>query len=173
VSNYTYDITRVSITRYEFYSVGPKGSFLKAVEIQALNRTNTFNVCFGDVYPDGCIDDRTETNNSDLRRVLGSVVHIIKEYLRNKPEAILYFQGSTPQRTTIYQYILRRYYEQFSLDYSITAILEEAGVYQQVIYEPDSGKRYFAFFIQKNSKFEYANDKKTQRRKKNRTVSFY
>jgi hypothetical protein len=84
VSNHIYTITKVSITRYEFYSVGPKGSILKAVEIEALDRKNTFNVCFGDACPDGSIDDHTETNNSDLRRVLGSVVYI----MNNSPSVI-------------------------------------------------------------------------------------
>jgi len=53
--------------------------------------------------PDGQVDDKVNTNNSDLVKVLGTVISIIQSFLNENMEAKIFFTGSTQQRT---EYIL-------------------------------------------------------------------
>jgi hypothetical protein len=54
--------------------------------------------------PDGQVDDKVNTNNSDLVKVLGTVISIIQSFLNENMEAKIFFTGSTQQRTDLYYY---------------------------------------------------------------------
>ncbi len=58
--------------------------------------------------PDGQVDDKVNTNNSDLVKVLGTVIRIIQSFLNENMEAKIFFTGRTQQRTDLYITILRR-----------------------------------------------------------------
>jgi hypothetical protein len=147
ISPYTVNVA--SATRYEFNSVGPKGTILKGVEITPLERRNIYNFGFGDVLPDGTIDDISETNNKDIIKVFATIIEIMQEYLRSNPPAILFFQGSTDQRTKVYQYVLQRYHEHFSGRFTITAISGKGNINQEVMYDPHTEEQYLAFLIRR------------------------
>ncbi len=51
--------------------------------------------------PDGQVDDKVNTNNSDLVKVLGTVISIIQSFLNENMEAKIFFTGST-QHALIY-----------------------------------------------------------------------
>ena len=146
-----YKIVLANATRYEFNSLGPKGVIKKGVEITALDQQDTYNFGFGDVRPDGTIDDQTETNNEDIIRVFATVIEIMKDYIKNNPNATLYFDGSTDQRMLVYQYIVKRYHDVFTENFIITGILGKENGYQEVIYDPQSEEHYLAFLVQKKS----------------------
>ena len=52
--------------------------------------------------PDGQVDDKVNTNNSDLVKVLGTVISIIQSFLNENMEAKIFFTGSTQQRPDLY-----------------------------------------------------------------------
>ncbi|MES2328710.1 MAG: hypothetical protein V4539_03840 [Bacteroidota bacterium] len=145
----SYKIQTTTATRYEFDSIGPKGVIKKAVEITALKRTNTFNFGFGDLREDGSINDKSETNNDDLLQVLSTVIKIMDEFIDKNPSAILFFQGSTDQRTKVYQYILKRNFEQFDRKFTITGISSGDGIPHEVAYDPYAEEIFLAFLITK------------------------
>ncbi len=144
-----YKIEATNSTRYEFESVGPKGIIKKCVEITALKRKNTFNIGFGDMRSDSTIDDKSETNNKDLIRVFATVLAIMKDFMLNNPTAILYFSGSTDQRTAIYHYILKRNFTFINNEYSITGILLVDGIPYEVVFDPTADSPFLAFLIKK------------------------
>jgi len=74
-----YKSEKRAITKYEFISIGPKGRLKKRVEFTALRRRKLYNIGFGDVMPDGQVD-KVNTNNSDLVKVLGTVISIIQSF---------------------------------------------------------------------------------------------
>lgn len=137
--------------RYVFDSIGPKGTIKKVVEITALNRKDTFNVGFGDVRNDGTIDDQTETNNDDLIRVFATVIEIMRDFIDKNPSALLFFRGSTDQRTAVYQYILKRNFAQFAEKFNITGIIMIDGIPHQIEYDPMGGEPFLAFLIKKKN----------------------
>jgi hypothetical protein len=42
---------------------------------------NLYSLSFGDLLPDGSIDDMADSNNGDILRVLSTVVQIIKDFI--------------------------------------------------------------------------------------------
>lgn len=86
-------------------SEGPKGNLEKMVVISSLKNSGYYNFGFGDMRPDGNVDDRSETNNGDLIRVFSNVIFIMEEFLNRNADCTLYFAGSTTQRTVVYNMI--------------------------------------------------------------------
>ncbi len=76
-------------TQFVFFSEGRKGRIMKAVIISPYDG-NRWNLAFGDVQPDGEINDSVLTNNQDIARVIGTVA-----------QAALLFSGKYPERTLV------------------------------------------------------------------------
>ncbi len=93
-------------TRYRFLSIGRK-PIEKIVEFTPLALKNIYNLGFGDLLPNGEIDDKTNSNNSDIIKVLSTVINIIKDFTEENPELKIAFIGSTKERTALYQRILK------------------------------------------------------------------
>lgn len=144
-----YKIKAVGNARYEFISCGPKGEVKKIVEISALKPAGLFNVAFGDIRSDGTIDDMAVTNNNDLVKVFATVIEIIGDFLLSNPFAILFFQGSSEQRTTIYHYILRRYHKLFSEKFIITAMVKVGEIATEMSFDPYYREAYLAFLVRR------------------------
>ena len=96
-----YKVDKNAIAEYQFISEGPKGEIRKVVQIEPLQGENLYNIGFGDLTPDGHVDDKVESNNEDLVKVLATVIYIIQDFLTEKPDAKLFFTGSTSQRTEV------------------------------------------------------------------------
>ena len=62
-----YPYRKIRSKRYHFISVGKK-RIEKAVEFIAIGG-NIFNLAFGDLLPDGSIDDKAVSNNGDIVKV--------------------------------------------------------------------------------------------------------
>jgi hypothetical protein len=72
-----YSYKRVAPRRYIFTSVG-RYEIKKVVEFVPLKAKNVVNLGFGDLLPDGSFDDKANSNNGDILKVLATVVHILK-----------------------------------------------------------------------------------------------
>jgi hypothetical protein len=68
------------VTRYAFISTGKK-RIQKVVEFSDVGIKNTFNLGFGDLLPDGTIDDLANSNNGDIVKILASVISIVKDFV--------------------------------------------------------------------------------------------
>lgn len=74
-----YSFEQVAPTYYKFFSHG-RSKIEKVVEFVPLKEKNIFNLGFGDLLPDGSIDDTVASNNGDIRKVLTTVISIVKHF---------------------------------------------------------------------------------------------
>lgn len=146
---YSYD--RRHSTRYTFVSKGRNGAIVKAVEFTPTSNKLILNMGFGDIKPDGSIDDEANSNNNDIVKVMATITAIIKDFTNQYPAYKIVFTGSTQVRTVLYQRILKNYYAKFSKEFTITALEQTAkDKYLEVPFETELNKNYVAFFIKRN-----------------------
>jgi len=101
-----YPYKRLRPKRYIFISTGKK-SIEKVVDFVPLGPGNIMNLAFGDLLPDGTIDDQVNSNNGDIIKVLATVIDILRHFTIQYPKAEIYFEGSTEERTKLYGRIIR------------------------------------------------------------------
>jgi hypothetical protein len=145
---YTYQ--RVRPRRYVFFSEG-KHRIKKVVDFSPLGIGNILNLGFGDLQPDGSVDDKANSNNGDIIRVLATVVDILKDYTAQYPNAVIYFKGSTAERTKVYGRILRSYYEIFSKDFMIMGMVGTKNESTTVPFDPQIDFDFLAFLVKRIS----------------------
>lgn len=133
---------------YEFVSVG-KANVIKNVEFARTETAGVVNLGFGDLLETGELDDTINSNNADLSKVMATIVSIIEQYTSNKPELKIIFEGSTPQRTRLYGRILQTYYQEFTVNFTITAIATEN--LEEVPFDPTAPYTYKVYIIQRIS----------------------
>ena len=77
---YFYD--RRYATRYTFVSKGQKGAILKVVQFSPTSAKNILNLSFGDLQPDGSIDDTVNTNNNAKEKfgIIDEIWTLIDKY---------------------------------------------------------------------------------------------
>ena len=66
-----------------------------------------YNLGFGDLSGEGELSDEVVTNNGDMSKVLATVVSTLFVFLEVNPTATVFFKGSTPFRTKLYQRIIQ------------------------------------------------------------------
>jgi hypothetical protein len=84
---------------------------------------NIVNIGFGDLMPDGSIDDKANSNNGDIVKVLATIVEILKHFTIQHPQAVIYFRGNTVERTKLYTRVLKTYYSVFSKEFKMIGII--------------------------------------------------
>lgn len=77
MSQISYPYYRLQSWRYVFVSDGKK-KIQKIVDFVPLRQGNIINLGFGDLSPDGSIDDKANSNNGDIIKVLATVIDILK-----------------------------------------------------------------------------------------------
>jgi hypothetical protein len=143
-----YPHTREFAYQYTFVSHG-KERIEKIVLFSSTPIPNLFNVGFGDLREDGTIDDRIRSNNGDIIKILSTIIDILKTFLYEHPKAKVSFAGSTPNRTVLYERILRTYYDKFSKEFIISALILENDFYKEVLFNPLSPalSPYLSFYV--------------------------
>src|ERR1700712_3575512 len=89
--------------RFWFISIGKNGRIIKQVEFQATLVSEIYNLVFGDVDGNEGISDTSVSNNGDRNKILATVAYVVNLYLERYPERLIYFRGSTPERTRLYR----------------------------------------------------------------------
>jgi len=146
----TYPYKRVRSKRYVFISFGKK-RIEKVVDFVPVGVGNIVNLGFGDLLPDGSIDDTSNSNNGDLVKVLATVIDILRHFANQNPNAEVFFNSSTPERTRLYNRIVRTYYSSFSQEFAISGIILVEEQLQAIPFE--SNREYLGFLV-KRDKFE-------------------
>lgn len=148
MSHIPYPFEQIRPTRYKFFSVG-RSKIEKIVDFVPLKPRGLVNLGFGDLLPDGSIDDKIASNNGDIRKVLATVVMILKHFTAQRPEAIIYFSGSTPERTRLYTRILKIYYAEFIKEFTIYGVVGTQQDNQRFPFDPRAELNYFGFLIKR------------------------
>jgi hypothetical protein len=145
-----YPYQQIRSRRYVFISSGNR-KIKKVVEFIPFGLGNIMNLGFGDLSPDERIDDQANSNNGDIIRVMATVIDIVKHFTSKYPRTIIYFRGRTEKRTRLYGRILRSYYQQFSVEFTILANIGTKTDYRIVPFDPRDTHEYLAFFIKRIS----------------------
>jgi hypothetical protein len=148
MSHIPYPFEQIHATRYRFFSLG-RNKIEKIVDFVPLKPKDLVNLGFGDLLPDGSIDDKIASNNGDIRRVLATVVMILKHFTAQRPDAIIYFSGSTPERTRLYTRILKIYYAEFTKEFTIYGVVGTRQDHQRSLFDPRAQLNYFGFLIKR------------------------
>lgn len=136
--------TEEELTRFEFISEGPRGTFRKLIEFQRTFDPDVFNLAFGDKRPDtGSIDDLAVTDNGDTEKILATVVAAVYAFLTQYPTAYVYAEGSTKARTRLYRMGINRFYVEMQRDFFLYGRIGE----DFLDFEPD--QRYEGFLAQR------------------------
>lgn len=142
-----YVFHRELATKYTFTSCGLE-EVTKVVEFTPTHIPNVFNLGFGDLLANGEINDFANTNNGDIMKVLSTVIHILKDFTKETHCTVL-FEGSTQKRTKLYHRILKTYFQQFSEEFSITALIDSENGLLEIRFDPQSDNKYLAFLVKR------------------------
>ncbi len=99
--NPLYEYNRGHRYRYKFISTGLQ-AIDKMVEFTPTEIRNVYNLAFGDQLPNGVIDDKANSNNGDIIKILATVIDILQDFTWRNPSFKVMFLGSTPLRTLLY-----------------------------------------------------------------------
>src|SRR5687768_1095395 len=91
---------------YKFFSSGPKGQICIVVQFVKTDSPDIYNLAFGNLLPDGDIDDLVKNNNNDRNKILATIAAAVYEFTAKYPGKRIYFTGSTPERTRLYRMAL-------------------------------------------------------------------
>lgn len=132
---------------FKFISNGPKGNIQKIVQFVETNDPAIYNLAFGDLLPNGRIDDHVKNDNEDRNKILATVAATVYEFTAKYPEKLVFFTGSTAERTRLYRMALSNNLEELSEDFEIYGV-DISG--EDYLAEPfQKGKGYFGFLIQR------------------------
>jgi hypothetical protein len=148
VKNEAYPFDQTKINNYFFISVGKK-RIVKHVAFTPIGVGNLVNMGFGDLQPGGAVDDKANSNNGDMVRVLATMVHILLDFTTNFPAVEVFFTGSTDERTRLYSRIVRTYYRTFSKDFRINVLVSDGQNLVEVPFETGAKSEFFGFVIKR------------------------
>lgn len=143
-----YPYRRPHAARYTFISAG-KRKVEKVVDFVPIGISGIMNLAFGDLLPDGTVDDKVSSNNGDILKVLTTVVHILKDYTAEYPQIEIFFTGSTDERTRLYTRIIKTYFSTFNKEFRITGLIGSDEDSAEVLFDPKLELEYFAFLIKR------------------------
>ncbi|MCD9017502.1 DUF6934 family protein [Parachryseolinea silvisoli] len=128
--------------RFDFTSVGPRGTVAKRILIGPTSDETIFNLGLVDVLEDGItLDDSRVTNNGDRDKILATVVKAVLLFTERYPSQWLFLEGNTPARTRLYRMAISLHFADLS---EIFVIL---GVFANWRFEPFRSNGSYAGFL--------------------------
>ena len=123
----TYDKYKVQTSEpfltYEFLSEGPKGTIAKQVRFEMLTGfENVFNLGFGDLEPDGEVNDVVVSDNKDGEKVLATIATSILMFFEAHPESIIYIEGRTAARARLFQMRIARHLDEVRAEFHVIGL---------------------------------------------------
>jgi len=104
---YSFSLVRTEF-RYEFFSTSTEKVVKKVVLFTETSASMVYNLALLDELENGELSDISETNNNDLVMVMATVIQIVDEFLKIKPEYFVIFRGSDERRQRLYRIIISR-----------------------------------------------------------------
>lgn len=109
-------------TRFQFQSVGKRGVFEKVIYFTPLT-VDTYNLSLVDYdSATDSYDDLSVTDNGDMPEIIVTVISTIHKFLNSNPGNKIYFEGSTPARTRLYQISISKIYDPVQSDLLISGL---------------------------------------------------
>ena len=133
-----------SLLKFEFHSEGPRGKIRKQVLFKMFpENPGVFNLGFGDVEPDGSVNDTVVTDNKDGQKVLATVALTVYKFFEQYPSSFVYVTGSTEARTRLYRIGITNNYDEIGIDFELFGYIESR-------WEPfKKGRSYEAFLVRR------------------------
>ncbi len=145
MENETYNILRADKCIFEFQSTGIR-SLLKQVEFREIEYSyGAYNMSLGTVLEDGSVNFSDSTNNGDVVKVLSTAIYCAKIFANEFPERVIFFRGNTEQKNRVYNEILRRYYDDFSMNFNIFGMNIKEG--RTFVQKFNKRKDYSGFYL--------------------------
>jgi uncharacterized protein DUF6934 len=116
--------TADDLSTLDFVSTGKSGNFRKRVVFMRTEIEGVYNLAFGDVTENGEIDDYSITDNGDRNKILATVFDVVNTYTVRYPEHMIYFRGSTKERTRLYRIAIGLNFEELSQVFDIYVEIE-------------------------------------------------
>ncbi|HTF30539.1 MAG TPA: hypothetical protein VK625_16915 [Flavitalea sp.] len=136
---------------FKFVSEGPKGNIQKVVQFMETSNPAIYNLAFGNLLPDGKVDDHVKNNNKDKNKILATVVATIYEFTARHADKLVFFTGSTRARARLYRMAFTRNLEELKNDFEIYGVnLSNAAYFAEPFLKE---REYFGFLIKR--KFDY------------------
>lgn len=132
---------------FTFVSNGPKGEIKIVVQFNATENPTICNLAFGNLLPDGRVDDTIKNDNKDRNKVLATVAAAVYEFTSKYPEKLIFFSGSTPERTRLYRMALTNNFDLLDLDFEIFGVVLQTETYY--VEKLLKGKDYFGFMVKR------------------------
>lgn len=139
--------TSADSLEFEFISEGRNGNFTKVVQFTQTENPNIYNLGFGDKLENGEIDDLVRNNNQDRNKILATIVAIVYEFTAVYPEKMIFFSGSTPERTRLYRMAIFLNLNELAVDFEIFGVNFD-GI-ESVVELFRSGNNYDGFIVRR------------------------
>jgi hypothetical protein len=108
---------------FDFVSIGERGHVPKRIIFMPTEIGQVYNLAFGDIKETGEIDDYSVTDNGDRNKILATIVDVVSTYTERYPERMIYFKGSTKERTRLYR---------MAIGLNLEELLQTFDIYAQV-----------------------------------------
>lgn len=119
---------REDFSVFDFTSEGKKGSIPKRIVFAETRWEGVYNLGFGDIGENGDIDDYSISDNGDRNKILATVVNVVLTYTTRYPDRLIFFSGSTKNRTRLYRMAVGINLVELSEDFEIYAFVGEEVV---------------------------------------------
>ncbi|NII28872.1 hypothetical protein HB364_27590 [Pseudoflavitalea sp. X16] len=134
---------------FKFNSIGPKGEISIVVQFAETDDPGIYNLAFGNLLPDGCIDDHVKNDNRDRNKILATVAAAIYEFSFRRPEKLIFFTGSTSARTRLYRMAITNNLIELSIDFEIYGVNLINNTFWAETFE--KAKEYYGFVIKRKN----------------------
>lgn len=84
-----------------------------------------YNLALGDILDNDEVSDLTISNNSDLHKVIATVVQTMLIFFKRYPDNHIYFKGNTPERTRLYRIAISRELNEAKEIFDIYGIIDD------------------------------------------------
>jgi hypothetical protein len=109
----------------DFMSEGKKGYIPKRIVFSATEWEGVYNLAFGDINENGEIDDYCISDNGDRNKILATIADVVKAYTEKYPDRLIFFRGSTNERTRLYRMAVGLNLKELSRQFEIYAYVNE------------------------------------------------
>lgn len=109
----------------DFISTGRRGPIPKRIVFTATESKGVYNLAFGDIDENGEIDDYGISDNGDRNKILATIASVVKMYTDIYPRRLIFFRGSTVERTRLYRMAISLNMEELSKQFQIYALVDK------------------------------------------------
>ena len=132
---------------FAFDSIGPRGIITMIVQFKQTNDPEVYNLAFGNILPDGKVDDHTKNDNKDRNKILATVAATVYEFTARYPDRYVFFKGSTEERTRLYRIALSLNLSRLSIDFEIYGVVpDDEGFFMEPF---GKGREYYGFVVKR------------------------